>query len=110
MKAQITDVRGIGPSTARVLEAQGFRTVAALAKAKIDKVSAVQGFAETRAAEVIAAAAALLASADRVRDTGNSGQPSPDKKKPSKKKAKSDKKDSKDKKKKKKKNKKKKKK
>ena len=51
MKAQITDVRGVGPSTARALEAQGLRSVAALAKANIEKVTAVQGFAATRAAE-----------------------------------------------------------
>ena len=63
MKAQLTDVRGIGPSMAQALEAQGIRTVAALAKAKVDKVTAAPGFGEIRAAEVIAAAAALLAAA-----------------------------------------------
>jgi predicted RecB family nuclease len=63
MKPQLTDVGGIGPSMARALEAQGIRTVAALAKAGVDKVTAARGFGETRAAGVIAAAAALLAAA-----------------------------------------------
>lgn len=63
MKPQLTDVQGIGPTTAKALEAQGLRTVAALAKASTDKVVAAPGFGEIRAAEVIAAAAALLAAA-----------------------------------------------
>jgi hypothetical protein len=63
MKLQLTDVRGIGPSTARALEAQGVRTVEVLAKASADKVVATRGFGEARAAEVIAAANALLAAA-----------------------------------------------
>ncbi len=61
MKPQLTDVRGIGPSTAQALEAQGIRTVAALAKASTAKVTAAPGFGEARAADVIAAAAELLA-------------------------------------------------
>ena len=56
MKSELTDVRGIGPSTVRILEAQGIRSVAALAKAKVDRVPAAPGFGEIRAAEVIAAA------------------------------------------------------
>ncbi len=91
MKSQITDVRGIGPSTARALEAQGFRTVAALAKAKINKVSAVQGFAEIRAAEVIAAAVALLAEAGAAQAAENADKPSPGKKKAAEQKKKKDK-------------------
>jgi len=63
MKAQLTDVRGIGPTMASALEAQGVRTVAALAKASIDKVTAAPGFGEARAAEVIGAATNLLAAA-----------------------------------------------
>jgi predicted RecB family nuclease len=63
MKAQLTDVRGVGPTTASALKAQGVRTVAALAKASVDKVTAAPGFGETRAVEVIAAATALLAAA-----------------------------------------------
>lgn len=60
MKLQLTDVRGIGPSTAQALEARGIRSVAALAKASVEKVVAAPGFGKARAADVIAAAAALL--------------------------------------------------
>lgn len=61
MKPELTDVRGIGPSAARALEAQGIRSVADLAKASLEKVTAAPGFGEARGAEIIAAAAALLA-------------------------------------------------
>lgn len=60
MKTQLTDVRGVGPSTARNLEALGIRTVATLADASAREVAAVRGFGEARAAEVIAAAGAML--------------------------------------------------
>ena len=63
MKPQLTDVLGIGPSTARLLEEQGIRSVTELAKAGTDKVVAAPGFGQIRAAEVVAAAAALLAAA-----------------------------------------------
>ena len=81
MKPELTDVRGIGPSTARVLEAQGIGSVAALAKAKTDKVTAAPGFGEVRAAEVIAAAAALLAAAGAPRPAARMAAPLKGKKK-----------------------------
>ena len=84
MKPQLTDVRGIGPAAARILEAQGIRTVAALAKASTDKVTTAPGFAETRATDVIAAAAALLAAAGAAQEVA----PSPGKKSAGAKKAK----------------------
>ena len=64
MKMQLTDVRGVGPSTARALEALGIRTVAALAEASPKTVASAPGFGEARAADVVAAAAALLDTAD----------------------------------------------
>ena len=60
MKTQLIDVRGVGPSTAQNLEALGIRTVAALADASAGEVAAVRGFGEARAAEIIAAAGAML--------------------------------------------------
>ncbi len=64
MKTQLTDVRGIGPSTARALEAVGIRDVAALAGASPGQVATAPGFGEARAADVIAAARALLAATE----------------------------------------------
>jgi len=60
MKTQLTDVRGVGPSTARNLEALGIRTVAALAESSAREVATVRGFGEARAAKVIATAGAML--------------------------------------------------
>ena len=71
MKLQLTDVRGIGPSAAQVLKAQGIQTVESLAKASKDKITATHGFGDTRATEVIASAIALLA-VSGVPETGES--------------------------------------
>ena len=66
MKTTLTDVRGIGPSTARALEAQGIQSVAELAEASAGRVASagkearVPGFDEVQAAALIAAAGALL--------------------------------------------------
>ena len=66
MKNTLTDVRGIGPSTARALEGLGIQTVAELAEASADKVASagrvarVPGFDAAQAARLIAAAGALL--------------------------------------------------
>ena len=65
MKTQLTDVRGVGPGTARALEAMGIRTVAELAKASAKTVAAAQRFGEARAGEVIATAGAMLAGAPK---------------------------------------------
>lgn len=81
MKPQLTDIQGIGPTTAKALEAQGLRTVAALAKASTDKVVAAPGFGEIRAAEVIGAAAALLATVDMPQVEAKKAPPSQGKKK-----------------------------
>ena len=61
MKPAITDISGIGPAAAAVLHEHGIKTLASLARAPVDKISAVPGFSEARATRVIAAASELLA-------------------------------------------------
>ncbi len=61
MKPVITDISGIGPAAAAALDEHGIKTLASLARASVEKISAVPGFSEARAARVIAAASELLA-------------------------------------------------
>jgi hypothetical protein len=61
MNPTITDVPGIGPATAEALAEHRIKTLRALASASLEKIAAVPGFSEARAAKVKAAAAALLA-------------------------------------------------
>ena len=61
MKPAIIDITGIGPAAAAALEEHGIRTVASLARAPVDKITAVPGFSEARAERVIIAASELLA-------------------------------------------------
>ena len=93
MKTQLTDVRGIGPSTARALEAVGIRNVAALAGASPGQVATAQGFGESRAADVIAAAKDLLAATDSPKAPARKTAPSEEASKPQAKKAKAKKSD-----------------
>jgi len=60
MSHSLTDVRGIGPSTAPLLVADGIDSVKELATASMARIAAIRGFSDTRAAEVIKAARALL--------------------------------------------------
>ena len=60
MKPVITDISGIGPAAAEVLAEHRIRTVASLARASVEKITAVPGFSEARATRVIAAATELL--------------------------------------------------
>jgi transcription termination factor NusA len=62
MSANLSDVKGLGPSSANDLARHGIKTVEDLAKASIPEISAVPGFGEARAARVKAAAAELLGS------------------------------------------------
>ena len=76
MVPKLTDIRGVGPDSARLLEQQGFKRVADVAKASVDSLVAVQGFGPARAAQVIADAAALQAgAAGRVKPVTTSAQP-----------------------------------
>ena len=60
MKPAITDIAGVGPVAADALAEHGINTLTRLARASIERVAAVPGFSEARAARVIAAAAELL--------------------------------------------------
>ncbi len=61
-KPELTDVDGVGPKTAEALRDGGFKTVAALSKADVKKLSEkVAGVAETTAASYIEHAKKLMA-------------------------------------------------
>ena len=82
MNPTIIDIPGIGPAAAEALAEHRIKTVAGLARASVEKVSAVPGFSEARAAKVIAAANQLLPTPDEtpaVKDTA-SGKDKKDKK------------------------------
>ena len=61
MKPAIIDIPGIGPAAAAALGEHRIKTLASLARAPVEKITAVPGFSEARAIRVIAAAADLLA-------------------------------------------------
>jgi Holliday junction resolvasome RuvABC DNA-binding subunit len=61
MKLAIIDIKGIGPAAVETLAEYRINSVNALARASIEKIAAIPGFSETRAAMVIAEAADLLA-------------------------------------------------
>ena len=60
MKPAISDIPGVGPVAADALAEHRLTTLTQLARASIERVAAVPGFSETRAARVIAAAGELL--------------------------------------------------
>ncbi|MGB5179158.1 MAG: helix-hairpin-helix domain-containing protein [Gammaproteobacteria bacterium] len=60
MKPAIIDIPGIGPAAAAALGEHRIKTLASLARAPVEKITAVPGFSEARAIRVIAAAADLL--------------------------------------------------
>lgn len=59
MKHALTDIPGIGESTAALLAEHGIDSVKALLKGGMKKLTKVPGFGETRAATVLNAAEAL---------------------------------------------------
>ena len=65
MTLSILDVHGIGQATSVVLAEYGFKTADDLANATIAQLTAIPGFSETRAAQVINDACSLVASADQ---------------------------------------------
>ena len=58
---KLTDIAGVGPAAAKLLEAGGFKTVASIAAATPEQLSAVQGFGPARSQTVIKAAEGLMA-------------------------------------------------
>ena len=61
MKPAIIDIPGVGPATAETLREHRISSLARLAGATVEKISAIPGFSEARAEQVITAAADLLA-------------------------------------------------
>jgi len=61
MKPTIIDIPGIGPVAVEALAEHRIRGLAGLARASVEKIAAIPGFTEARAASVIAAADELLA-------------------------------------------------
>jgi len=97
-QSQLTDLPTIGEHTARLLAEHGFQSVADLAAATVEKISAVPGFGDARAVTVREAAVQLLQEAP-VQEEEAKVKKEKDKKKDGKKKnKKKDKKDKKDKK------------
>ena len=71
MPKSVLDVRGVGQSTAEILSSHGFHSAEDLARAKIEELTAIQGFSTVRAERVIGDAKALLASLE----TGKTEKP-----------------------------------
>jgi len=102
MKHPLTDIPGIGPSTAALLAEHGIDSVKALKKAGIKGLTKVPGFGEARAATVLNAAEALKhdkpekakdekkSKAKKEKESGKSKKHKGDKKKHKKKKKKKD--------------------
>ena len=102
MKPAIIDIAGIGPAAVKTLAEHGIRTLASLSKASIQKITAIPGFSEARAAQVIADSIELLAESGitpsakekkSAKKDKAGGKGKKDKKKKGKKKGKKDKKD-----------------
>lgn len=60
MTSSITDISGIGASTAKTLTSHGIKTVKDLADASIEQITAVPGFSHARASKTKAGAVNLL--------------------------------------------------
>ncbi|MEA3548185.1 MAG: helix-hairpin-helix domain-containing protein [Thermodesulfobacteriota bacterium] len=60
MKKKLTDIPGIGPATAVIMDEQGFTTILDVANATPDMLTAMPGFGIIRANRIIAAAQKLL--------------------------------------------------
>tara|TARA_R110000787_G_scaffold181008_3_gene293131 strand:- start:66342 stop:66776 length:435 start_codon:yes stop_codon:yes gene_type:complete len=58
----LTEIEGIGPSLAAVCVKNNYRTIAKIAAAKPDELSALPGISEKRAAQIIGSAKSLLPS------------------------------------------------
>lgn len=68
MPKSLLDVRGIGESTAKTLSEHGYHSAEDLARAKIEELTAIQGFSSIRAESVIEDAKALLSSVANEKD------------------------------------------
>ena len=88
MKPVITDITGIGPAAAETLAEHRIKTVARLATASVETITAIPGFSAARAERVIAAAGELLAESGTTPAATDTGKESSNKDKKDKKKKK----------------------
>ena len=88
MKPAIIDITGIGPAAAEALSEHRIKTVARLATASIETITAIPGFSAARAEWVIAAAGELLAESGTTPAATDTGKESSNKDKKDKKKKK----------------------
>ena len=94
----LTEIRGIGPATAKVFKNNGFSNIEDLASASLADVMKIPGFREARATQVISSAQMMLVVGASVDGSGRAEQEKPQKtKKKTKKKAEANKKKKKDK-------------
>jgi NAD-dependent DNA ligase len=68
MSASLTDVKGIGPTSAQKLTANGITTAEALAAASPEQLAAVPGFGPLRAVKIIEDARQLFSADEAVSD------------------------------------------
>ncbi|MGH8555932.1 MAG: helix-hairpin-helix domain-containing protein [Methylococcales bacterium] len=71
MKDEITEVKGVGPSTASVLARHGIKTVRDLAEASVPQLIAIPGFNEFRARQVKFNAESVLKKSDLSTESGD---------------------------------------
>ena len=88
MKPVITDITGIGPAAAEALAEHRIKTVANLATASVETITAIPGFSAARTERVIAAAGELLAESGTTPAATDTGKESSNKDKKDKKKKK----------------------
>lgn len=75
MKPAIIDIPGIGPAAVAALAEHRIKTLAGLARASVETVSAVPGFSEARAIKIIAAASELLPATPAVKEKAGGKPP-----------------------------------
>lgn len=58
--AKVTEIKGVGPATAKLFAKSGFNTVGKIADAAVVDLATIPGVGEKRASSIIGAAGALL--------------------------------------------------
>ena len=75
----LTEIRGIGPATAKVFKNNGFSNIEDLASASLADVMKIPGFREARATQVISSAQMMLVVGASVDGSGRAEQEKPQK-------------------------------
>ena len=75
----LTEIRGIGPATAKVFKNNGFSNIEDLASASLADVMKIPGFREARATQVISSAQMVLVTGASVDGSGKAEQEKPQK-------------------------------